>query len=840
MDSGETFGERVRRRRRALDLTQAALARRAGCAAITIQKIEAGERRPSRQVAELLAAALEVPAGERADFVRRARGEAPRSAPPERATAAEGGLPHNLPAAPNAFVGRQEALAHVEVLLERARLVTLTGPGGTGKTRLALQVARQALAGFADGVWFVPLASLRAPEQVGLAVADALGLRTVDKAGPAAALKRSLGPKRLLLVLDNFEHLLGAAALMGELLAAAPGVKILATSREALGVYGEQVYAVPPLAVPTAHRPELWPALGQVEAVALFVQRAMAAEPGFALDAENAGSVAEICLRLEGLPLALELAAARARVFTPAELLKRLEARLPMLTGGPRDAPQRQQTLRDTIAWSEQLLPENERALFARLAVFAGGFDLEAAEAIAGSRQPVVSSWHARRALEAGGGQQARAAWSESGHQAAHKASKGQPPEDRGQRATGMQGGEQQQDEGAGQSWVMEGVAALVHKSLVQREVDSAGQSRFRLLEVVREYAGERWKEDGFRYRHLEYYRALAERGAQEILGAGQAEWLERLAREHANFEAALAWSQESGAAEAAEAGLRLAGALGWYWHFRGHWTEGRRWLRALLAWEGGEPQARALALCAAGLLAWAQDDFAEAKARLGAGLALLSAGQANWTRAHAQGILGLVLLYEENLEAAEPLFEEGLKLFRGLEDPFGIGLSLIRVGLVARLRGDFARAAAASAESLALYEALDNPWGTATASANLGEIALDQDAWQVAAGHYRRALKAMRPTGSQWYTGLGLVGVAGVAALRGEARAAARLLGVAEALVSSVEGKVPAMDRRLMSRYVVLAQTALGEPEYEAARAEGAAAGPAVWDVWVEEALRA
>jgi non-specific serine/threonine protein kinase len=312
------------------------------------------------------------------------------------------------------------------------------------------------------------------------------------------------------------------------------------------------------------------------------------------------------------------------------------------------------------------------------------------------------------------------------------------------------------------------------------------------------------------------------------------------LAREHANFEAALAWSLEAGAADGPEAGLRLAGALGWYWHFRGHWIQGRRWVARLLARDGGEAETRARALCAAGLMAWAQDDYAEAKERLLAGLALLPAGQANRVRAHSLGILGLVKLYEGDLEAAEPHLEEGLGLFRGLEDRFGIGVSLIRVGLAARLRGDFARAAQASAESLVLYEELDNLWGIATASANLGEIALDQGDWRAAAGHYRRALRAMAPTGSHWYTGLSLVGVAGVAALRGEARTAARLLGVAQALVKRVEGKLPAMDRRMSERYAALAREALGEAEYEAARAEGEAAGPAAWEGWGEEALRA
>jgi tetratricopeptide (TPR) repeat protein len=332
----------------------------------------------------------------------------------------------------------------------------------------------------------------------------------------------------------------------------------------------------------------------------------------------------------------------------------------------------------------------------------------------------------------------------------------------------------------------------------------------------------------------------LAETAADQILGAAQTEWLDRLADERANLEAALAWGLESPEAGAAEAGLRLAGALGWYWHFRGHWAEGRRWLAQVLARPEGDPEARARALCAAGLLAWAQDEYAEAEEKLRAGLDLLPAEPPTLARAHAAGILGLVLLYEENLAAAEPLFDRALQTFRALGDAFGVGISLIRLGIVARLQGNFTRAERVSTESLETYRALNNVWGIATASANLGEIALDQEDWQTAAGHYRRALAAMGPTGSQWYLALSLLGVAGVAVTRGAAGEAARLLGVVEAMVKSVEGRIPTMDRRMFERYRARAWAALGAAEFEAARAEGQAAAPAIWQGWVEAALRA
>ncbi|MCC6189407.1 MAG: helix-turn-helix domain-containing protein [Anaerolineales bacterium] len=776
MDDKVTFGESVRQRRQALDLTQAALARRAGCAVITIQKIEAGDRRPSRQVAESLAAALDVPLDERAAFVRRARGEAPSRQPASAAVPPSGEPPHNLPAEPNAFVGRQAVLAELSRLLERARLLTLTGPGGIGKTRLALQLARQVLPAFADGVFFVPLAALRAPDQVAEAVAGMLEVRTPNKAGPLLALQRHLRSKTLLLVLDNFEHLLSAVPLAAALLSEAPGLKILATSREPLGVYGEQEYLVPPLALPAAHRPELWPALAQVEAVALFVQRAHAVLPGFALDAATAGAVADICLRLDGLPLALELAAARVKLFSPPALLLRLEGRgLAVLGRGPRDAPQRHQTLRATIDWSYQLLNEPERALFAALAVFAGDFGLEAAEVLCGATDG-------------------------------------------------------------------EALASLVNKSLVQREGAGPDGYRFHLLETVREFA-EELLEAGpqaqpVRQQHLAYFADLADTAAAHILGAAQAEWLKRLAGEHPNLNAALAWSLAAPLSRGLDTGMRLAGALGWYWHLRGHWREGRQWLARLLAQPGGAADARARALCAAGLLAWAQDDYAEAEDQLRAGLALLPAGRPTLNHAHATGILGVVLLYQQDLAGAEPLFEASLEMFRALADPFGEGVSLMRLGLVARLKKDFERATEASTASLTLYQALDNPWGIATANANLGEIALDQADWQTAAGHYRAALAALQPTGSQWYLALSLVGVAGVAAARGEPGRAARLLGVVEALVKDVDGRIPVVDRWLYDRFLAQARALLNRDEFEAALAEGRAASPVAWQAWVEAAL--
>jgi predicted ATPase/DNA-binding XRE family transcriptional regulator len=776
MSDTASFGYWVRRRRKALDLTQETLARRVGCATITLQKIEADERRPSRQLAELLADGLAIPAAERADFLRAARGERsvahipvttqPIAAPPTPSRF------NNLPPQPNAFVGRERALSELAQLLARTRLLTLTGPGGIGKTRLALQLAERVQQTYADGVCLVSLAPARDARHVAQLIAETLAVKTLAEAGYTTVLQKHFSDKALLLVLDNFEHLLPAASWVSALLTAAPRLRVLVTSREPLGIYGEQAYVTPPLTLPQLSRPEFWPILPQVEAVSLFLQRARAVNPDFHLTAENAMAVAEICVRLDGLPLALELAAARSRVFTPPALLQRLNAALPILTGGARDLPARQQTLRHTIDWSYDLLTVEEQQLFSQLAVFTHGFTLDAvefvcgAEAIAGAAVSSVTP-------------------------------------------------------------ILDLLAALVNKSLVQQTDNADGEMRFVMLETIREYAQEKLAssraEATIRRRHLLYYTQLAEASESHIFGATQPSWLQRLLQEHDNVRAALHWSLTSEDEVDAALGLRLVGVLSWFWHFHGYWNEGRQWVTQLLERnQSARGKFRAKALCGLGLLAWAQDDYATAKTALQTGSALSPLAPPSLTRAHTLGLLGLVLMYELQFAAAEPLVTESLAVFRALHDSFGVAISLVRLGIIARMMGDLERALELNTESLTLYRELNNAWGIGISLASLAETALAQHAWRNAAHFYRDALATMRLTGSQWYVALVMVGIANVAIARGQLQAAAQLLGVGDAMLAAVHGRIPPIERLPYEQALATIRSQLGEATFAAAYAEG------------------
>ena len=516
--------------------------------------------------------------------------ELPAHFPPLRSLDA---LPNNLPRPLTSFVGREAAVAAVRERLLRpgVRLLTLTGPGGVGKTRLALRAAAEVLAApgaFPDGAWLVYLAAVRDPALVPAAVAGALGVKEAVGRSVPEALEDFLSPKRLLLVLDNFEQVLAAGPFVARLLAAAPAAKALVTSRAVLRVAGEHDLEVLPLALPPApapldprRRPRPGPParLSQYEAVRLFVERARAARADFAVTNETAPAVAELCHRLDGLPLALELAAARCGSCPPEALLARLGRRLPLLTGGPRDAPARQRTLRGTVAWSHDLLAPAERGLFRRLAVFAGGCTLEAAEAVCG--------------------------------------------------AAGGQDGEPDVD-------VLEGVATLVDASLLgpaqappappagSPAGGAGGGPRYRMLELVREYALERLEEHGEtvagRRRHAAYYAALVERGEPALRSPAAPAWLACFERELDNLRAALGWCLEAGEAGL---GLRLFGKLSAHWYLRGDPEEARRWLDALLALPGaGAAPGRVRALNAGALVAVRQSDLGAVRRYAGAALA--------------------------------------------------------------------------------------------------------------------------------------------------------------------------------------------------------------------------
>ncbi len=749
---------------------------------------------------------------------------------------------HNLPAQPTPLVGRARDAAAASDLLRRAgvRLLTLTGPAGVGKTRLGLQVAEDLLDLF-DDVAFVPLAPITDEALVLAAVARALGVAEVGGAPLLDTVKGSLRGQRTLLALDNFEQVTSAAPLVADLMTASAQLKILVTSRAPLHLRGEHEWAVDPLETPDlAHVPPP-DALARYGAVALFVQCARAAKPGFALSAANAGAVAAICARLDGLPLAIELATARARTLSPEELLAQLDhpvavravpgdaptattrPLLALLSEGPRDLPPRQQALSDAIAWSYNLLNAGEQAVFRRLAVFVGGCTQSAAEALCVS--PIDRTARVAKALRS-------------------LADKSLLRRERGARPTSTEHTGDEGDE----------------------------ESRFGMLETIRDYglgclaaAGE---EEMVRRRHAAYYLALGEAAAPELMRAGQAAALARLEEEHDNLREALRWAVDR---DEVETGLRIAGAAWRFWYNRAYLTEGRAWLERLLARdeEGGRVAAaavRAKALHGAGVLAYSQNDYERAVAcyeesralycsqgqgRSG-GLALVLNSLGNvardrgdfgcaaalfeeslelqreqgddWGIALVLNNLGAIMEEQGEYERAVALYEESLGLRRGLGDERGIADLLNNLSVVARRRGDHGSAVSLLEESLILCREMGSARGAAMALTNMGEVARDRGDHGRAEDLYRESLTLLQDIGDKVLIAACLEGMAAVASEREQPERTVRLSAAAAALRAAIGAPLPPAEQTLHDRTVAGARAALGAVPCAEAWANGQA----------------
>ncbi len=681
--------------------------------------------------------------------------------------------PHNLPIQPTPLLGRVEQVAALAALLRRddARLVTLTGPGGIGKTRLSLEVAAEALDGFPDGVWFVRLSRLTDPALVLPTIAQTLELREQGETPLVETLRASLRAKRLLLVLDNFEQVVAAAPEVGALLAACANLRVLVTSLVPLHLRGERDYALAPLPLPAPGQvtPER---LTQYAAVALFIERAQAARADFVVTAANAPVIAEICARLQGLPLAIELAAARAKLLPPEALLGRLSRQLALLTGGARDLEERQQTMRATIAWSEGLLSSAQRTLLRRLAVFSGGCALEAAEAV----------------------------------------------------CTTPTGAEPLDGD------ILDGLDALVDHSLLQQREES-GEARFNLLHVVREYALEQLEASGeadaLRRTHAAYYLTLVEAAASELPGPHQRAFQERLEREQDNLRAALVWAEAVGDAMT---GLRFATAMGKFWRNHGHFTEGRAWLEGFLALARPDapvpnatlPDVRPYAYYIAGMFAEWLGDHTAAAARLETSLSL--ARSAGDRQATALALLGLGQVADGQGEhaRAERFFEEALSLYRELRRALDVALALNELALSAYYQGQLGEAQARAEEAVRLYRGSDDLAGTATALDTLARVVVRQGNVQRAAALGREALDLWQRLGFKPLYATALELAAMTAGIGGDGARAARFLGAAAAIRESVQVPWPDEERADVQEAVAAARAALGEERWAAAFAAG------------------
>ncbi len=766
MDGQSTaFGDLLRRYRKRAGLTQESLAERAGISARSVGNIERGAPYRSRRltvasIADVLALSMpEREAFERSAEARFSPGhtDAPTKAPTVLAPR------NNLPSPPTALVGRTADVRAARDLLAGpdGRLLTLTGPAGVGKTRLALAVASDLLPRYRDGVWFVDLAPLTDATQVAPAVARVMGAPDLGDLSSLAPLRAYLDERAALLLLDNLEHLTGAATLVADLLSSAAEIRVLATSREALRLRWERRYPVAPLPVPDLDRLPALDVLARSPAVDLFVQRARHVSPGFALTDTDAAAVAAICARLDGLPLAIELAAVQVSALPPTALLDRLDHDLPSLGWDAHDLPERHRTLGAAIAWSYDLLTAPEQTLLRRVGVPVGGFADDAAAALVDP-----TGGETRVALE-----------------------------------------------------------RLVECNLVRAASTADGDRRYALLETVRAFAlgrlGASGEEPDVRRRHAEHYLALAEGAAPGLDGGSQAASLARIDREHDNLRAALGWAETAGPTGAV-LGARIASALWRFWLIRGHLSEGRRWMERWLGEPAIPADLRAGLALGAGRLARQQGDLAAAAEYLGKALALRRALGDRLGSAPLLGYLGVVAYDRGDFTEAAELHTESLVLRRELGDTGGIAGTLTNLGEVARQRGDYSEAVSLHAESLALFRELGDRWGAALALTNLGTAYLQLGDPGRAGAHLREGLALQHALGDRAGLAETLEALAVVRVAEGRPAEAARMFGAATALRDIVGVPRPIADRPSYQSAVAQVRAALGPVAFGAAWASG------------------